>query len=907
MLHEPVRGAQRRGRQNTSRQRGTFPRLGWEPAISRNFVLSRLARLALLVGCSGAPWLLGACDRTPSVGAAPAPSAVPSSSADADESEQAAAADPSEQLDPAIWRPNPEAPPKDRVPAKDASVEELRAFIKAHPDHPKLAALEQRHDALLAPCVVSELPLAQSWPHRVASCNPEQVLVAEGMLARAQRYLAECIECKDAFMVKALRTRMRSTAPTARREAALHRLEVGLANRDVDAAQQAIADHVYLGDPFLNYARRKLKRRFKPEQLKGDLGDPSCSIPVPAGGGTRVFFSPEQPEAGEAFRVIAVSETPRTGASLQLIRAEGGEVKLEPAQRGGGPPYFWVGRSKLDRGSYRVRLQGGEEQPLCQRFAVKRRTAPRPQTDGEVWPTRRSWDRDYENLYSVWIATLFDAPEATTWHGFHSVTQQAKRNILFDHLGLGEDAASGPNALAMTPDCADGPHFFRAYFAWKLSLPFGYHRCRFGSLTGAPKCAEWTTNEGVAPEPEVPRKKAKRAEAPKESPSVASARDAGSDAQTDAAAGMAEKKARNVPFIRLTEPRDPPGREMTRFLALVKNEINARSLRTDYADTVTDLYPVPLTREALRPGSVYSDPYGHTYTLVKWQPQTKDHAGVLLAVDAQPDETINIKRFWRGNFLFSPLGKIDGHGFKAFRPIVIQQGHDGEPDRLDLLSNWQIAVARGYANYSAEQESLDAPGFYGRMERLINPDPLSPVLAYKELHRALHRQLKQRVKEIELAQEYLRRNPEETIDMPRGQAIFRTTGPWEALSTPCRDLRLLVGIDALRDFPEQVIRVAPQPEVLRKHLARLHEQWSRERHIRYTKSDGTTQDLSLFDVLEREKRLELGWNPNDCPERRWGAPEGSEEAKSCKALAPDEQRERMEAFRHWFAHRYSCG
>ncbi|MGE0323036.1 MAG: hypothetical protein AB7K71_25840 [Polyangiaceae bacterium] len=864
-----------------------------------------LARLAALTLCLG----LAACDRKPNVGATPAASVAPSASSDSDEGEQAAAAEPAEQLDPAVWRPNPEAPPKDRLPGKDASAEELRAFIKAHPDHPKRAELEARHDELLAPCLVSQLPAAQNWPYRVASCSPEQVLVAEGMEQRANRYLAECIACKDEFMVKALRTRMRSAAPTARREAALHRVEVGLFNRDVDAAQQAIADHAYLGDAFLNYARRKLKRRFKPEELKGDLGDPSCSVSVPAGGGTRVFFSPEQPEAGVAFRVIAVSETPRAGSALDLIRADGGEVKLELAQHGGGPPYYWVGKARLDRGSYRVRLRGGTEASLCQRFAVKGRTAPRPQTDGEVWPTRRGWDRDYENLYSVWITTLFDAPEATTWHGFHSVTQQAERNILFDHLGLAEDSGKGPNALSMTPDCADGPHFFRAYFAWKLSLPFGYHRCRFGSLTGAPKCADWTTNEGVAPEPEPKPKRVSPAKVTaKSKPELA---DAGADTAADAAElAVVEpepKPERKVPFIRLTEPRDPPTREMTRFLALVKNEINARSLRTDFADSVTDLYPVPLTREALRPGTVYSDPYGHTYTLVKWQPQTKQQAGVLLAVDAQPDETINIKRFWRGNFLFSPLGKIDGHGFKAFRPIAVQEGHDGEPDRLDLLSNWEVAVARGYANYSAEQESLDAPGFYGRMEQLINPDPLSPVLAYKELHRALHRQLKQRVKEIELAQEYLRRNPGDTIDMPRGQAIFRTTGPWEALSTPCRDLRLLVGIDALRDFPEQVIRVAPQPDVLRKHLARLHEQWSRERHISYTKSDGTPQDLSLFDVLQRATNLELGWNPNDCPERRWGAPVGSEEAKSCKANAPAEQRERMEAFRHWFAHRYSCG
>lgn len=856
---------------------------------------------------------------------AAAPSATPAGSAD--ESDLAQPVQAAEQLDPAVWKPSAAAA-SGAPPGASAGRAELKAFIAAHPRHPELARLSQQHDDLLAPCRPPELPAAASWPHRVASCNPEQVLVAEGVLERAERYLAECMLCKDAFMVKALRTRMRSVAPAARREIALHRLDVGLANRDVDAAQQAIADHAYLGDAFLNYATRKLKRRFSAAELGGDLGDPRCSIPVPSGSGTAVFFSPSQPQANQAFRVVVVSEADLAARSAQPLKlsletSAGAPAQISLLKQGGGPPYYWLGEARVEQGRYRVKLSqaqaaaaGGSARagraPLCQRFVVKSTVAPRRQPEAELWHASTGWNRDYENLYSAWISVLFDAPEATTWHSFHSLTRERARNFLYDHLGVDEDRDVGPNALSMTPDCADGPHFFRAYFAWKLGLPFGYHRCRFGSISGAPKCADWTTQRGVeVPEPkpgeDTPRPKAGTA-----GQGPAQALDAGAAVALEAGAAEAgapsdpPSKPRSVPFMTLTEPREPPAREMTRFLALVKNEINARSLRTDYADDDTDLYPVPLTREALRPGSVYSDPYGHTYTLVSWRPQTKTDAGVLLAVDAQPDETINIKRFWRGNFLFSPIGKIDGHGFKAFRPIVVDISREGKA-QLELLSNWQIALAHGYQNYSTEQDQLDAAGFYGRMESLINPEPLSPVLAYKELHRALHRQFKQRVKEIELGREYMARNPGEVIEMPRGQAIFRTTGPWEALSTPCRDLRLLVGIDALRDFPAQVIRVAPQPEKLKAHLEQLHQRWSLERSIRYTRSDGQPVELNLLELLGRATQLELGWNPNDCPEVRWGAAANSAESKSCSARAPEEQQKRMQAFRHWFARRYSCG
>jgi hypothetical protein len=47
----------------------------------------------------------------------------------------------------------------------------------------------------------------------------------------------------------------------------------------------------------------------------------------------------------------------------------------------------------------------------------------------------------------------------------------------------------------------------------------------------------------------------------------------------------------------------------------------------------------------------------------------------------------------------------------------------------------------------------------------------------------------------------------------------------------------------------------------------------------------------------------MAYNPNDCVELRWGAGAGSDEAKTCKMHAPDEQRARMETYRAWFHER----
>ena len=154
-----------------------------------------------------------------------------------------------------------------------------------------------------------------------------------------------------------------------------------------------------------------------------------------------------------------------------------------------------TGRRKppwTESGDYRVLLRTEDRPIACRSFSVKVRRRPAGQAAG-TWTTGRSWDRSSERLYSAWIEQLFGAPEGTRWQGFHQLTRDRSRNLLHGHLRLGEDDAK--SGLAMDPDCADAPYTFRAYFAWKLGLPFGRHECRFGSRSGPPECGFFRTNE----------------------------------------------------------------------------------------------------------------------------------------------------------------------------------------------------------------------------------------------------------------------------------------------------------------------------------------------------------------------------------------------------------------------------
>ena len=147
--------------------------------------------------------------------------------------------------------------------------------------------------------------------------------------------------------------------------------------------------------------------------------------------------------------------------------------------------------------------------------------------------------------------------------------------------------------------------------------------------------------------------------------------------------------------------------------------------------------------------------------------------------------------------------------------------------------------------------------------------------------------------------------------MPEGAAIFETTGPWEDFATPSRDLRLLIALDVVARFPARieshrerfVLRPEESPAQIRTQLEAMLRAEAAARRFEYTRSDGSSWTLTLADVLARAEALEVGYNPNDCVEIRWGAPPGSAEQSTCRRRAPAVQAERMESYRAWFGER----
>jgi len=568
---------------------------------------------------------------------------------------------------------------------------------------------------------------------------------------------------------------------------------------------------------------------------------------------TRIWWSPESPSAGSPLRLMVVSEEAREG-SITVSSAGRPAQKLETVRRGGPPYSFSADLPAAPSGELRVALLARGQTISCHRISLAPRGHKvegrgRPRGSG-AWTVTRTWNRSLENLYSAWIERLFDAPaeEALGFPSLAPVVHDPGRNFLWGHLGLREDDPKNRGAPRAVPDCADLPYYLRATFAWKMGLPFGLRDCNRGTSDHPPTCGPLITQDDPID---------------------------GADALD----------------------------RFRKFLRLLANKVHSGSARTALDDEQTDFYPVQLTRDALRPGVIYADPYGHVMMLSKWVEQDGSKGGRLFAVDGQPDNSVGRKRFWEGTFLFASDVKSAGPGFKAFRPLE-RSSEDGP---WTALSNHALASDRRFALFSAEQANLSRDAFYARMAKLINPKGLDAQAAYEETMNALVEQLETRLGSVDNGERFMREKGAPVVPMPVGAKIFETVGPWEDYATPSRDMRLLIALDVLARLPARVSEhpelfnlAGRKPDEVRGELEKLHQRRVRERGVEYRRSDGTPFKLTVADVYGRRTSLEMAYNPNDCVEVRWGADPGTADYPTCQRHSPPEQYSRMQEYRTWF-------
>lgn len=450
--------------------------------------------------------------------------------------------------------------------------------------------------------------------------------------------------------------------------------------------------------------------------------------------------------------------------------------------------------------------------------------------------------------------------------GFSEFVQTIGRSTcttLESCLAISANPYFGREDPEFSGDCADMAYVLRAYYAWKRGLPFSYQNA-MKTADGAREDLRYSSNGNR----------------------VAARRDAVGAAPVSAAA----------------------------FIGRIGDEVSTAMFRTHpdngEGTLFDDFYPVKIDREAVRPGVLAYDIYGHVgivYDILD--------DGRILVIASHPDRSVT-RTTYGANFLRS---KPDlGAGLKGWRPIRL----DGATRRGDgSFVGGKIRAAKNadIAGYSMEQFIGNKPNpsgdwrygdfvvagrtvnYYDFIRRMLAaPDfRYDPVAELRHGMQTICGAVRDRKVAVERAVSagFPKQKPPDRLP----PNIFGTYGIWENYSTPSRDARLKVSfIDLKRTIKEFVDDMAAGEDRLVRYegdnlAADLWNAWVEEKDrctFTYWRSDDSRIRMNLSHVQER--LWDLSFDPFHCAERRWGA--SGEELSTC---TDDEEKTRWYEAQRW--------
>jgi len=445
-----------------------------------------------------------------------------------------------------------------------------------------------------------------------------------------------------------------------------------------------------------------------------------------------------------------------------------------------------------------------------------------------------AWTDQDERAFEEFVERIGESDCRTV----HECLTGAKSNPLY--------RASNPPGMPFHADCADLPYLLRAYFAWKNGLPFAYS----ASVTPA-------------------------------------GRDSSDIRFNDVGVRIASRRD-------LTGPVIDARREIPQMLGLVTSA-HFRYAPDYSGQLLPDHYPVKITRDSIKPGTILYDPYGHLAVVYKVTAQGRVHF-----IDAHPGNALTRGVYGKAHKRYIP--EVGG-GFKRWRPQKLV-GATQRPDGSYQGGNIVLAADKDLSDWSDEQffgteqrrpKNWDQGRFVHEGETLeyyqfvrrrlargrLRYDPLDET---RSMVRVLCEDLKYRVHAVDAAiaaRMHLRPQPERLPDN-----IYGTSGDWEVHSTPSRDARLRTAFKELRDEVARFLELAAAKSDhityggsdLRRDLLDVYTREASACTISYARTDGTATRLSFADVTRRLHLL--SFDPHHCVERRWGA-NSKEELSSC--------------------------
>jgi hypothetical protein len=477
-----------------------------------------------------------------------------------------------------------------------------------------------------------------------------------------------------------------------------------------------------------------------------------------------------------------------------------------------------------------------------------RRTAPpkaplsedagdlQPQQSGAVLPwriSRAAWTDADEKAFEDFVARIGESGCRTV----HACLTGAEANPMF--------RASNPAGMHFFADCADLPYMLRAYFAWKSNLPFSYSSAV--TPIGATRDIRYTT------------------------------------------AGN-----------RITARRDikGPAVDARRAIQQIIDAISSAHYRyppAQLAAMLPDHYPVRISRQSIKPGTIIYDPNGHVAVVYKVGADGRIHY-----IDSHPDNSLTRGVYGKA---FSRSSPGMGAGFKRWRPLTLAGATTGADGHLEG-GTIRLAPDAELADWSDEQfygTGPSRPATWSAGRFVFNGETLdyyeyvrkrladagfkyNPLDETRGMVRALCEDARYRVDAVDIAIKAGLHQRPQPARLPLN--IYGTEGDWETYSTPSRDARLKTAFKELRDEIARFLKLATDDPSkldysggdLRGDLRRVYLEEAATCTIVYRKGDGTPVELGFQELGKRLFRL--SFDPHHCIERRWGAV-NAEELAGC--------------------------
>ncbi len=459
--------------------------------------------------------------------------------------------------------------------------------------------------------------------------------------------------------------------------------------------------------------------------------------------------------------------------------------------------------------------------------------------NGAQWKIYKpDWDKEDEAGYSAFVAAIGNSKCKTLWECLRDPANPYRES----------------DKRSFSGDCADMAYILRAYYAWKNGLVFSY-QSEMRTADGALEDLRYSTN------------------------------------------GNKVYARRNAVG---STPISAPS-----FIGRIGGEVSTAMFRThpDLGDRklFDDFYPVAINRDAIRPGVIAYDIFGHVGIVYDVK-----RDGRVMIVASHPDNSVT-RTVYGPNFMRSKPSL--GAGLKAWRPIHLH-GATKADDGSYKGGVIRAAANKDIADFSVEQYIGNTPHpsgdwrfgefrFAGRMltyydyvrRKLAAPDfAYNPVDELRHGLRAICTDIKARKVAVDRA--VAAKMPLKPHPTRLPQNIYGAYGSWEAYSTPSRDARLKVSFIELRRTVEDNYRraLAGDPAFtyggndLSGDLWKAFNEEKDACQIKYKKSDGVRVKLNLGHVMDR--LFDLSFDPFHCPERRWGA-KGAELASCTDDLDKD--------------------